>query len=146
MRAGDLKLGGSRPGREDSSDSIPQRDAPLPPKLRLSCDMSNSIVLAPGETKLIGRHPRCDMRFPIDDRLVSRKHARLHWAPERGPRIYDLGSRNGMSVDGAKTSEAPLFVGSTIRFGPYRIRIVAAGPDEKGRVILKAKMTSLTTI
>ena len=71
MRAGDLKLGGSRPGREDSSDSIPQRDAPLPPKLRLSCDMSNSIVLAPGETKLIGRHPRCDMRFPIDDRRQS---------------------------------------------------------------------------
>ena len=46
---------------------------------------------------LIGRSPECDLS--IDDPLVSRQHARIHWDGHAAV-FEDLGSRNGSRVNG----------------------------------------------
>ena len=54
------------------------------------------IDLPPGET-LFGRSPDCNVT--IEDPLVSREHARI-WADDSSATIEDLGSRNGVSING----------------------------------------------
>ena len=70
---------------------------------------------------LIGRGNEADLR--IDDPGISRRHIeiRVEDAPELGgePRItvHDLGSTNGMSVNGKRVEKATLADGATIRIG-----------------------------
>jgi FhaA, N-terminal domain/FHA domain len=69
---------------------------------------------------VIGRGNEADLR--IDDPGVSRKHIeiRVEEPPEGGePRItvHDLGSTNGMSVNGKRVEKATLADGATIRIG-----------------------------
>lgn len=63
------------------------------------------ITLDPGEKYLIGRAPDCDL--PIDDSRLSRHHAVI--SEEDGVwSIVDLGSKNGVMVDGAVVERALL--------------------------------------
>ena len=59
-------------------------------------------VLDEGATYVVGRGPDCDLR--VDDSRVSRRHARIEsrLEPPRGERwlVSDLGSKNGLAVDG----------------------------------------------
>ena len=70
---------------------------------------------------MIGRGNDADLR--IDDPGVSRKHIeiRVEEAQDLGgePRItvHDLGSTNGMSVNGKRVEKAALADGATIRIG-----------------------------
>lgn len=79
-------------------------------------------VLVPGEI-VIGRDPSCGLGF--DDTLVSRRHARLVVDGARVT-IEDLGSRNGVFVDGAKIARrTPLAHGATITIGTQELVLVA---------------------
>src|SRR3954466_10356217 len=69
---------------------------------------------------VIGRGNEADLR--IDDPGVSRKHIEIRVEePQEGgePRItvHDLGSTNGMSVNGKRVEKATLADGATIRIG-----------------------------
>ena len=48
---------------------------------------------------VVGRDAGADI--PIDDDRVSRQHARLRFEPDSGWRVIDLGSKNGVAVNGA---------------------------------------------
>jgi DNA-binding NtrC family response regulator len=63
---------------------------------------------------------------------VSRRHALLRMdpdSPESGIRIADLGSRNGVRVNGRPVSEAPIGVGDVVRLGGW-VGVVAASAGE----------------
>lgn len=79
-------------------------------------------VLVVGEI-VVGRDPTCDLRF--EDTLVSRRHARLEVDRARVS-IEDLGSRNGVFVDGKPIARRTALVhGATITIGTQALVLVA---------------------
>jgi predicted component of type VI protein secretion system len=74
---------------------------------------------------LIGRHPECDIR--IDLPKISRRHCCLALAYDR-VLIRDLGSHNGLRVNGRQVEEARLHAGDEVAIGPliYRLEVEAA--------------------
>jgi hypothetical protein len=70
------------------------------------------------ETTLVGRLPECDIT--LDDPSVSRQHARITrsvgtWTVE------DLGSTNGVRVNGEDVSQAELHDGDRLELGSMRL-------------------------
>ncbi len=71
--------------------------------------------LAFGVGAVIGRGHGCEVR--LDDPLVSRRHARV-LGSELGTAIEDLGSANGLYVNGERIpGVAPLHPGDVIQIG-----------------------------
>jgi transcriptional regulator of acetoin/glycerol metabolism len=74
----------------------------------------------------IGRDEACDVQLTGND--VSRRHAVLRRGPEgTGATIADLGSRNGVRVNGRLVAEAPIGPGDVVRLGGW-VGIVTASP------------------
>jgi hypothetical protein len=75
-------------------------------------------------TLVVGRAPGCDLVLADDS--VSGRHAAL-WVDDRGAWVQDLGSRNGVTLDGTAI-QAPTLVppGAEIRLGRTLLRIQAA--------------------
>jgi len=73
---------------------------------------------------LIGRHTECDVR--IDWPKISRRHCCMAIAYDR-VLIRDLGSRNGVRVNGRVIEEVRLQPGDEIAIGPviYRLELQA---------------------
>jgi len=69
---------------------------------------------------LIGRHPDCDIR--IDSPKISRRHCCIATAYDR-ILIRDLGSRNGVRVNGRLQEEARLQSGDELAIGPFLFRL-----------------------
>ena len=78
---------------------------------------------------LVGRHPECDLR--LDFPKVSRRHCCFALAYDRLI-VRDLGSRNGLRVNGREIVETQLFRGDEVAIGPLIFRVedeaVAASP------------------
>ncbi len=85
------------------------------------------IVQAPeGERELlfvgrltVGRAPECDIS--VADSKISRRHAEFD-ATGPVPRVADLGSRNGLLVNGRKVAGADLSPGDVVTIGDLRVR------------------------
>ena len=71
----------------------------------------------------IGRHPSNQMR--LEDKLLSRRHCVVERLGESW-RIRDLGSRNGIRVNGQRCAVADLSPGDEIRLGNIKIRFLDA--------------------
>jgi pSer/pThr/pTyr-binding forkhead associated (FHA) protein len=69
---------------------------------------------------LIGRHPDCDVR--IDSPKISRRHCCVAMAYDR-LLIRDLGSRNGVRVNGRLLEETNLRAGDELAIGPILFRL-----------------------
>lgn len=63
-------------------------------------------VLADGGSCVLGRAADCDL--PVDHHSVSRRHARLECGADGVWTIVDLGSKNGLRVDGHRVERAAL--------------------------------------
>lgn len=74
-----------------------------------------------------GRHPDADIF--LDDVTVSRKHAEFHRVSASFS-VRDLGSMNGIFVDGERSDEAALVGGSEVLIGKFRLTFY---PATKGR-------------
>ena len=71
------------------------------------------------EVMTVGRLSTCDV--VVDDQNVSRQHAELH--PADGSfEVVDLGSTNGVRVNGERVSRHLLADGDEIALGPVRLR------------------------
>src|SRR6188472_1739950 len=83
------------------------------------------LVLPPGREIVLGRDPKCDVRYDETDDLVSRRHLKIV-ATEESPVRYmviDLGSLNGTFVNRQRVFGAvPLLPGGHAQLG-------AAGPE-----------------
>lgn len=76
-----------------------------------------------GETVKIGRHESCSIVFA--DSNVSRVHAQLQRGAS-GWLVVDLGSTNGIKVNGTKIQEQLLADGDELVFGTSTARFVAS--------------------
>ena len=75
---------------------------------------------------LVGRHPECDVRIELAK--ISRRHCCLAIAYDR-VLIRDLGSRNGIRLNGRLIEEAQLVEGDEVAIGPLLYRLVAETPQ-----------------
>ena len=73
------------------------------------------------ERTIVGRGPGVDRAF--DDPSMSRQHAAIEFSG-RGFRIRDLGSTNGILVNGAAVKTAELHHGDTVEIGEQRFVVV----------------------
>lgn len=71
-----------------------------------------------GETMLLGRSRECDLR--LDDPNVSRRHAELRRDGD-GWMVRDLGSTNGVKVNGRRVASARLAPGDELTIGLTRL-------------------------
>jgi predicted component of type VI protein secretion system len=80
---------------------------------------------------LIGRHQECDVR--INSPKVSRRHCCLAMAYDR-VLIRDLGSRNGVRVNGRVVDESRLHDGDEVAIGAilFRLESLDENPETIG--------------
>ncbi len=72
----------------------------------------------------IGRAEDCTVRLDLHrDLEVSSHHAEIYLDPERGLRIRDLESTNGLLVEGERTTDAPLPSGATVELGSGGVKL-----------------------
>ncbi len=73
------------------------------------------------ERLVVGRDPMCDLSH--DDALLSRRHAEFQMIGDEVT-VRDLGSRNGLFVNGNRAAERSLNPGDIVQIGPLRVRYV----------------------
>ena len=92
---------------------------------------------------LIGRTSDCQLS--LDDALVSRRHALLTVEPE-GVFIEDLGSRNGVFVNGARiTSVTRIHDGDALRVGSQELRLFGIEDEADQHPASRPKGSKLST-
>ncbi len=85
------------------------------------------------DTFLVGRSKDAHFQFSYDDPYFSRRHFLVEVNPPR-VRVYDLNSRNGVSVNGQKARAADLNDGDELQAGHTVFRVSVprpADPDEQ---------------
>jgi hypothetical protein len=75
---------------------------------------------------LVGRHPACDVR--LDSLRVSRHHCCMH-LQEGSVVVRDLGSTNGIRINGARVVLGRLRPGDELSIAHHRYRF-QGGPDQ----------------
>ena len=78
------------------------------------------ICVSPGQSKVIGRSSDADA--VIDEPSLSRQHARLSMAADGAVTVEDLGSTNGIFINGSQRRVATLVPGDTVRLGALEFR------------------------
>jgi pSer/pThr/pTyr-binding forkhead associated (FHA) protein len=81
------------------------------------------------DTLIVGRDPACDIS-ESNDPLLSRRHA-VFSGDAREVTVRDLGSRNGILVNGDKLPESKLQNGDVVQIGHLQVKFV----DEVGPFI-----------
>lgn len=101
-------------------------------------------IAMPTGTFLIGRGAECHLA--LDDVLVSRRHAAIRLAADGSATVEDLGSRNGVLLNGVRIEKAePLNDGDLIRIGSqdicfYHTDDSDAGPASRPRTTARQTM------
>lgn len=75
---------------------------------------------------LFGRHAECDVQ--LNSKKVSRRHCCLAQVNDYLV-VRDLGSTNGVKVNGQKVSEGRLKVGDELEIGNFRYQVCAEVDD-----------------
>ena len=74
---------------------------------------------------LVGRHPECDIQ--IDSRKISRRHCCIAQVSNYLV-VRDLGSTNGVRINGVRVLEGRLRPGDELTIGSHRYRVDWEGP------------------
>src|ERR1700736_393170 len=69
---------------------------------------------------LIGRHPECDIQ--IESRKISRRHCCIAQVNDYLV-VRDLGSTNGVRINGSRVLEGRLTAGDELTIGGHRYRV-----------------------
>jgi len=69
---------------------------------------------------LLGRHPECDIQ--IDSRKISRRHCCIAQGSDYLV-VRDLGSTNGVRINGTRVVEGRLTAGDELTIGNHRYRV-----------------------
>jgi pSer/pThr/pTyr-binding forkhead associated (FHA) protein len=107
------RVGGSE---ESAKTSVLQRPASGGAALIVGDHNGRRIGISDSAT--IGRLPECDVT--LDDPSVSRRHARIQ-RKGSGWAVEDLGSTNGLKVNGTKVSESDLVDGDRLVLGSVQL-------------------------
>lgn len=108
-------------------------------------DGAQKMFPMPSSVTVIGRRRSCDLRIPLMS--VSKKHCQVH--RESGKlKVRDLGSRNGIQLNGQKIEEAEIKAGDLLQVGPLKFvfqidgapqNIQAPPSDKKASGVPKVK-------
>jgi FHA domain len=110
------------PGHDAARQPAAREAAPAAGRAALELvDQAGQRITLPNQA-IIGRMPGCDVQ--LDDPSVSRRHARISRA-NSGWLIEDLGSTNGVTVNGASVEREYLSGGEDIELGNVRMRFLA---------------------
>ncbi len=77
-------------------------------------------MVLPGPSFRVGRGPESELR--LDDPAVSGLHAEISWQDQE-LLVRDLGSKNGILVNGTATGHAELKPGDSLTVGGFRLRL-----------------------
>lgn len=102
---------------------------------RLGTDAEKRYYISP-EGLVIGRSPEAAIN--LTDQLVSRRHARI-WLEEDHPVIEDLGSRNGVLVNGRKVQRTTLHDMDKIVIGEVTFHIAKASGVFEGQAVISSE-------
>src|SRR6516165_3040937 len=69
---------------------------------------------------LLGRHPECDIQ--IDSRKISRRHCCIAQISDYLV-VRDLGSTNGIRINGVRVAEGRLTAGDELTIGNHRYQV-----------------------
>ena len=100
-----------------------------------------AIDLEPGQSKTVGRGRQADVT--VDDPSLSRLHALIVVGNDGQLSIDDLGSTNGVFVNGTEQLSTYLMLGDVVRFG--RVEYVVGGRSES-EVSSEAPVASQTIL
>jgi pSer/pThr/pTyr-binding forkhead associated (FHA) protein len=117
--------------------------APADAKPRLVVSLPNGLTqefLLTAASTTIGRYGACDV--VLDDDTVSRTHARIE-RTDRGFVLADLGSSNGVRVNGERTTERVLVAGDVIHVGDSVLRFEESGDADAPRATRRVRATLL---
>jgi predicted component of type VI protein secretion system len=89
------------------------------PAQLISLDNSASILLDK-PILLVGRHPECDIQ--IESRKISRRHCCIAQVADYLV-IRDLGSTNGIRINGTRLNEGKLVAGDEVTIGNNRYQV-----------------------
>ena len=98
-------------------------------------------------TMVVGRDPMCDVSDA--DPLLSRRHAEFK-ETSKDVTVRDLGSRNGILVNGVKQAEAVLRSGDVVQIGHLQVKVLVEEPptttdlDSVAATVLQPIEKSLT--
>jgi signal transduction histidine kinase len=81
----------------------------------------------------VGRN--ADNDITLADQLVSRRHARV-WVGDGILQAEDLGSRNGIEVNGVRVKQAHLHEGDTLTIGSTGFRVAKCSDSSLGQTII----------
>jgi len=81
----------------------------------------------PSSVTVIGRRHSCDLCIPLMS--VSKRHCQLNY-DEGVLKIRDLGSRNGIHLNGKRIDEAVIQAGDSIQIGPLTFVLQIDGQPE----------------
>jgi predicted component of type VI protein secretion system len=90
----------------------------MPPRL-IALD-SNHVILLDKPVVLVGRHPECDVQ--LESRKISRRHCCLAEV-DKSLAVRDLGSTNGIRVNGQLVNESRLRDGDELVIGNLRYQV-----------------------
>ncbi|NOT28356.1 MAG: FHA domain-containing protein [Acidobacteria bacterium] len=83
-----------------------------------------TIEVSPGQSKTVGRGRQADIN--IDDPSLSRVHARVTAEADGLLAVDDLGSTNGVVVNGREQLSSYLRAGDVVRFGRVEYVVINA--------------------
>ncbi len=86
------------------------------------------VVMIPEGGLLLGRGHTCDLRIGSPDDGTSRRHAHL-FRQGRSVRIRDLGSKNGLFINGRRCREGLLVGGDMVLIGQTVLKVLASAQD-----------------
>jgi predicted component of type VI protein secretion system len=94
-----------------------------------------SSILLDKPILLLGRHPECDIQ--IDSRKVSRRHCCIAIVSDCLI-VRDLGSTNGIRINGVRITEGRLRAGDELTIGNYRYQVHLGVPEPPNRIAVRA--------
>src|SRR5437660_8260559 len=89
------------------------------PAQLMSLDNTASIMLDK-PILLVGRHPECDIQ--IDSRKISRRHCCIAQVADYLV-VRDLGSTNGIRINGSRVEAGKLRQGDELTIGSHRFQV-----------------------
>lgn len=116
----------TQPGVRVKLTDEEQPGAQLPARIVMMTDPKAGAEFSVGVDAVVRLGRSDELDVSIDHRSVSREHAEIRGSQE-GFRIFDLGSINGITINGSKAKEKDLRSGDVVGLGEVFFRFVAQG-------------------
>ena len=115
---------GTPPPAAGAATSIPE---PSQPRLVVESDNLRGLELRVSKTPIVLGRVRENADLVLDHRSISKEHARLTRLSNGTWQILDLGSANGLKVNGEPYSKCDVQSGDRIELGHVTLRFLASG-------------------